>query len=139
MPEMSLRQAAQHVGTSKSTILRAIQRGRLSATRDAEGSYKIDPAELLRVYPPDRLVPRSTSQSTPQHSTDVEVRMLRELLEAAKFRADELRIERDRWQATCERLLLSAPIVAPAPAAPTPVTTPQRRSWWKWWGDQQAS
>ena len=52
MTAFSLRQAAQEAGTSKSTILRAIQSGRLSATRTDEGGYSIDPAELFRVYPP---------------------------------------------------------------------------------------
>jgi len=52
MTTFSLRQAAQEAGTSKSTILRAIQSGRLSATRTDDGGYSIDPAELFRVYPP---------------------------------------------------------------------------------------
>ncbi len=52
MTSFSLRQAAQQAGTSKSTILRAIQSGRLSATRTDDGGYSISPAELFRVYPP---------------------------------------------------------------------------------------
>jgi excisionase family DNA binding protein len=51
MAELSLREAAQQAGTSKSTILRAVKAGRLSATRDDDGGYRIDPAELHRVYP----------------------------------------------------------------------------------------
>ena len=51
MPKLSLRQAATAASVSKSTILRAIQTGRLSATRLETGGYDIDPAELFRVYP----------------------------------------------------------------------------------------
>jgi len=48
---MSLRQAAELTGKSKSTLTRAIKAGRLSASRNAEGTYAIDPAELARAYP----------------------------------------------------------------------------------------
>lgn len=49
---LSLGEAARVAGVSKSTINRAISRGRLSANRKDDGSYEIDPAELCRVYPP---------------------------------------------------------------------------------------
>jgi len=49
---ISLRQAAEITGKSKSTLTRAIKAGRLSASRSTEGIYTIDPAELARVYPP---------------------------------------------------------------------------------------
>ncbi len=49
---MGLREAAEQAGTAKSTILRAIQSGRLSAERNAQGGYDIDADELFRVYPP---------------------------------------------------------------------------------------
>ena len=52
MAVFSLRTAAQQAGTSKSTILRAIKGGRLSASRTADGGYEIDASELIRVYPP---------------------------------------------------------------------------------------
>lgn len=48
---LTLRQAAELTGKSKSTLTRAIKSGRLSASRDAEGMYAINPAELARVYP----------------------------------------------------------------------------------------
>lgn len=48
---LTLRQAAELTGKSKSTLTRAIKSGRLSASRDEEGMYAIDPAELARAYP----------------------------------------------------------------------------------------
>src|SRR3954465_6202166 len=83
MTTFSLRQAAQEAGTSKSTILRAIQSGRLSATRTDDGGYSIDPAELFRVYPPksvaaDHEADRSAGQNAialaPVNSTEMLVR-----------------------------------------------------------------
>jgi hypothetical protein len=47
----SLGQAARAVGKAKSTISRDVKNGRISATRNANGSLAIDPAELHRVYP----------------------------------------------------------------------------------------
>ena len=48
----TLGEAAKHTGLSKPTIQRAIKNGRLSATRNDNGSYSIDPSELERVYGP---------------------------------------------------------------------------------------
>jgi hypothetical protein len=47
----SLGQAARAVGKAKSTISRDVKIGRISATRNPDGSWVIDPAELHRVYP----------------------------------------------------------------------------------------
>lgn len=49
--EYSLKQAAEAVGKSKPTIQRAIKAGKISAEKDANGYYKIDVAELHRIYP----------------------------------------------------------------------------------------
>lgn len=51
MKYFSLREAAEHTGKSKSTILRAIQSGRLKAPKNKLGGYDIDPKELFSVYP----------------------------------------------------------------------------------------
>ena len=48
----SLATAAAATGTVKSTILRAIMAGKVSATRNDHGQWVIEPAELHRVYPP---------------------------------------------------------------------------------------
>jgi excisionase family DNA binding protein len=123
MPPLSLRDAAQRAGTSKSTVLRAIQSGRLSAARTDTGGYAIDPAELFRVYPP-----KSSTDATHQSAHHVtgqdalsfasqpvaddvaqrlavlatEVTALRELL-------GEVRQSRDDWKSQAERLALTGP------------------------------
>ena len=43
--------AAKATGKAKSTISKAISSGMISATKNADGSYAIDPAELHRVFP----------------------------------------------------------------------------------------
>lgn len=49
---LSLLEAATRTDKTKPTILKAIKRGRLSARKDDNGQWQIDPAELFRVYPP---------------------------------------------------------------------------------------
>ena len=46
----TLGQAAEATGKAKSTILKSINSGRLSAERDAVGNWSIEPSELHRVY-----------------------------------------------------------------------------------------
>jgi excisionase family DNA binding protein len=45
---ITLGNAAKQLGLSKPTISKAISRGHLSATRRDDGSFAIDPAELMR-------------------------------------------------------------------------------------------
>src|SRR4051812_47868570 len=52
MATLSIRDAARQAGVSRSSILRAIQSGRMSAPRKDDGGYAIDPAELFRVFEP---------------------------------------------------------------------------------------
>ena len=48
---LSMKEAAERVGVSKSAIQQRIKNGSLSATRNPRGYYQIDESELLRVYP----------------------------------------------------------------------------------------
>ena len=47
----TLGEAARAAGISKASVVRAIKSGRLSAPRREDGTYSIEPSELLRVYP----------------------------------------------------------------------------------------
>jgi hypothetical protein len=44
--QITLTQAVAMTGMAKATLLRAIHRGMLSGTRNSDGSWLIDPAEL---------------------------------------------------------------------------------------------
>lgn len=49
----TLAQAARAIGRNKTSVLRAIKSGKISAIRDeATGGWLIEPAELHRLYPP---------------------------------------------------------------------------------------
>jgi hypothetical protein len=130
---VSLGQAAKLTGKGKTTLTRAIQAGRLSATRRADGGYEIDPAELARVYDVRIETPETVSETgNPVHQAtrvnrsqdperdpetvarlatmEAELKGLKELLA-------EVRQSRDDWRGQAERLAL-------APPAP-------RQSWWR--------
>ena len=49
---LSVHAAARHTGNATSTILRAIIAGRLSAERQADGTFQIAETDLDRLYPP---------------------------------------------------------------------------------------
>jgi hypothetical protein len=49
---LTLAEAAKETGLTKPAIFKSIQKGRVSATKDDKGQWRIDPAELFRVYPP---------------------------------------------------------------------------------------
>jgi excisionase family DNA binding protein len=53
LPYFTLGEAAKQAGVSKPTMSKAIKTGRLSAEKQPDGSYRIQPAELFRVYPPE--------------------------------------------------------------------------------------
>jgi excisionase family DNA binding protein len=48
----TLAAAAAATGLSKSTILKAIEDGKIAGTRDERGEWHVEPAELHLAYPP---------------------------------------------------------------------------------------
>lgn len=108
---LSLRNAAKEAGVSKSTILRAIQSGRLSSARTPDGGYDIDPAELFRVYDPAATkrpeagpeghnAPAIDAAATA--ALEAQIEGLREIIRRADAAADEIRQDRDRWRSMAE-------------------------------------
>lgn len=88
----TLGEAAKAAGKSKPTIQRAIKSGKISAKKNQDGSYSIEPVELDRVYP---LVTRSSNDTgtMKQSVTPEETAVLQAKLEAAEQRiADKDRV-----------------------------------------------
>lgn len=113
-------QAAKAAGVSKATITRSLKSGKISGSKDPNGAWSIDPAELHRVFPPVAYEPAETQElqqpATPDKSNETGVlerenQMLREAL-------IEARQERDRWHQIAERLSIAPPATAPIPQKP---------------------
>jgi hypothetical protein len=137
--------ASQATGCAKSTILRAIKAGRISAVRDDLGQWQIEPAELFRVFPALALPDATpqTGQMERDATTDMLVGELRQVIA-------DLRQDRDHWRAAHEReqaahaatqrLLLPPPATATERDAPAtgegraPDETPRNRlvRAWRW-------
>lgn len=115
--EYSLLNAAKAAQVNKSTVLRAIKSGRLSARREEGGTYRIDASELSRVFDLRHLAPVATQgaevampqRATANRSTDapsapldtvvaVEVAVLRTQVQM-------LEGERERWERERETML----------------------------------
>jgi hypothetical protein len=97
---LTLRQAAQLTGKSKSTLTRAIKSGRLSASRDAEGMYAIDPAELARAYP---LVETPNAQHDARHGASRNSETGADDAAILRLSLSLLADERDRERTAAER------------------------------------
>ncbi|MBV9218439.1 MAG: hypothetical protein JOY94_03410 [Methylobacteriaceae bacterium] len=160
MTVLSLREAAQEAGTSKSTILRAIQSGRLSAPRNHDGGYDIDPAELFRVYPPKPKTEHSAGGAAGQDGAangaaaaelatklaalEVEIRGLKDLLAEVKQSRDEWRDQASRLTNAIPDLRATKPLaetasersderIAEAADVALAIRNPQpKRSWRSW-------
>jgi excisionase family DNA binding protein len=137
----TLSQAAKASGRGKTTVVRAIKSGRLSAVRDETGgTWLIEDSELFRVFP------RGTGNGVPWNAAEparnaerearvaeLEARVTElqgrlgdahETVADLRRRLDEEREERRAAQERIAALLTDQRMTAPLP--------PARRSWWRW-------
>lgn len=105
---LSLNQAAKECGRAKSTILKAIRSGQMSAPKNDKGRYEIDPAELFRVFgTTGNTEPASTNALN--RSTEVleaKLRAQETLISRMEKEVDDLKDQRDQWQRQAERQTL---------------------------------
>ena len=83
MQPFTLKQAVEQSKKAKTTILDAIKSGRLSATKDENGRYQIDPAELFRVYQPttERRTDKEITDHADREILELKLKHSQELLE----------------------------------------------------------
>lgn len=135
MGDYTVPQAAAAVGRNRSSILRAIRSGRLSAARDdATGDWRIDPAELHRLYPTVRASDASGNNAPSRtHDVAAELAELRaHLADAMRVRDETIDDLRRRLDIATEQLgeaLQQVRQLTDQRAAPT---APARRSWLPW-------
>jgi len=97
--------AAKEVGKAKTTISRAIKSGKLSAKKNEDGSYSIDPAELFRAFPPKaetvKAQPPATASEQAQRR---EIELLQRLVTEQKERITGLEADKERVWALLENM-----------------------------------
>jgi hypothetical protein len=103
----SLSNAAAACGIYKSTVLRSIKAGRLTATKDALGQWRIEPAELHRVYPPAQSNGEDSSAMRHGAAEALRAALAEQRVADLKDMLDDVRAQRDKWQQQAERLALT--------------------------------
>jgi hypothetical protein len=140
---ISAAEAAKLTGLSKQAVINAIKSGKISAVKDVDGHWSIQPVELFRHYQPVSSVNGNDHQELDEtlHPIDtpsvdslrVEVKLLREVLDtkdaviAAKD--DTIADLRSRLNVEQEERRRLSMMLMDTQAAPPP--TPQPRTWWQ--------
>jgi predicted site-specific integrase-resolvase len=129
MPKLSPRDAVKVYQVSRATLMKALSEGTISAEKTDAGHWRIDPAELRRVYSPrasqaavGRTKPDHVSRSEPDQKADVghDISTRLAVAEAA------LDAEREK-NAMLQRHLDDVRRMLPPPDDASP-----RRRWWPW-------
>lgn len=104
---LSLTEAAQKTGVSKSTIYRAVKSGKVSAKKNQDDEYEIDPAELFRVFeqkmvreePPQEYKVNRTDAPQIEPSSDVESlqNQMEWLMKLAEQQREQLQNTQEKW------------------------------------------
>ncbi len=121
MAKVGAQRAAELTGRSKSTIQRAMDKGKLSYELDANGRRVIDVSELDRAF---GLRPEDSESSSGGNSAEQEmeraaamlegerlkmrIRMLEDQLEMAQAQIADLKDQRDLWQKQASQVLLTS-------------------------------
>jgi hypothetical protein len=124
MSSISLAEAGKLTGLHKVSILRAIRKGKISADKDEHGEWRLQPAELFRVYPP---LPeqRNGNGEEQQYAApltaalEAEISALKQVNQILREQVDDMRGQRDKWEEAAQTALRQLP----APKAPI-------RVWW---------
>ena len=118
----TLGEAAIATGKSKSTLSKAIKAGKITAFKNDNGAFEIEPSELHRLYPPAPLaIEENTSESidseqnatpdlTPKNTSNIEVleaklQMANERIEELKADKEKLEVDKEQWRQQATNLL----------------------------------
>lgn len=127
---LSAKEAAAAVGMTKAGIIRAIHTGKLSATKNENGQFEIDPAELFRVYDPVSTTDNSTPEIDDKASVEVvetfrqQVAMLERMLRDRDETIVDLRQRLDQSQEQVTQLTAIVANLTPSPVQ-------KRGNWWQ--------
>lgn len=98
---LPIQQAADKVKRSRPSLLQAINKGKISATRDDSGRWFIEPSELARAYPREYGTnSKETVNITPNNTSNndhlqAEIEGLRRLVDTLKDERNDLRTRLD--------------------------------------------
>jgi hypothetical protein len=99
---LTLGQASKQCGKSKSTILNAIQKGWISAEKNAQGQWQITPDELLRVYS----VKKKPNDTQPNQNI-VEIELYKQQIADLKQQVLDWKAESEKWSKQAQQLSIT--------------------------------
>jgi hypothetical protein len=120
---ISLAVAGKLTGLHKVSI--SIRKGKISAEKDEHGEWRVQPAELFRLYRP--LSEQRNGNADEQHyaappnaALEAEISALKQVNQMLRDQLDDTRGQRDKWEQAARMALRQLP----APKAPT--------RFWRW-------
>jgi hypothetical protein len=134
----TLAAAATATGLNKTTILRAIKSGKISGAIDEHGHWHLEPAELHRVYPPVAGLAENSGaaqrdavfEAVAAAELRFKVALAEQRLSELKADLEDMRSQRNAWQAQAERISLRDQRAQQEPQ--------EQRSRW-WWRRRRAA
>jgi seryl-tRNA synthetase len=127
----TLGQAAAATGKSKTGILKAIDTGRISATKNEMGQWQIEPAELHRVYAVNAHPMPKVRAREPHQSAEIE--RLKATVEGLEKLNHQIEGERDRVCSQLDNLRDQNTRLMALLSSPQPQPTPAKK-WWQFGG-----
>jgi excisionase family DNA binding protein len=130
--QLTLGQAAKHTGVSKSYLSKLIRTGKITAERQPNGEFRIDPSELDRI-PELRSQGRAENSQRERLDTQENTGWERErdllmmLLHDREHQIQDLRQERDAWRQQAERAQQTLLVTAGEKHE-----EPKLKRWWRW-------
>lgn len=133
MPKLSPRDAVKIYQVSRATLMKALNDGTLSAEKTDAGHWRIDTAELMRVYQPrasQQNMRRTTSEQVNRNEPDQKSAVDQDVTARLARAEAELAAEKEKT-ALLQRHLDDVRRMLPAPDTP-PGLGRRRRWWWPW-------
>ena len=127
---LSLGQAAKETGKSKGTISKYLKSGKLSYVRKEGNQYRIDPAELFRVFPQEKQEPAQHERMETHENTNRNS-MLQKEVELLREQLTDVKADRDHWREQAERVSL---LLTDQREKPSQKSLEQPLTLWQWLG-----
>ena len=130
--QLTLGQAAKHAGVSKSYLSKLIHTGKITAERQPNGEFRIDPSELDRI---PELRSQGRTENSPRERSDTQENtgwererdLLMMLLHDREHQIQDLRQERDAWRQQAERAQQTLLLTTGEKKE-----EPKLKRWWRW-------
>jgi hypothetical protein len=123
----SLAAAAAATDTDESTILKSIEDGKITATKDELGEWRIEPAELYRLHPPITKPGSDSDGARCAASVADAINLEGQIAILIKQAGDRLRQQLDDVRHCRHDARHEQPQAPPKP----PSEKPERHPWWR--------